>query len=66
LRASAVPPPVRPGLPALWRGPALVGVPHLDQWLDLAGAERPGLQFAPNRPLAEPGFTVALIGGHII
>ena len=66
LRDGPVPPPVRPVLPALWRGATLLGVPHLDHWPGLAPAVRPAVRFAPDRPLAGPGFTVALIGGHII
>jgi tRNA(Ile)-lysidine synthase len=64
--AEALPGPVRPGLPALWRKGALVGVPHLDHWPGLDPADRPAIAFAPARPLADAGFTVALPGAHII
>ena len=66
LRDSPVPPPARPVLPALWHGTTLLGVPHLDHWPGFPGTARPSMRFAPDRPLAGPGFTVALIGGHII
>ncbi|MFO1060469.1 MAG: ATP-binding protein [Dongiaceae bacterium] len=64
--AAALPRPVRPGLPALYRDGALVGVPHLGHWSGLAPAERPAIAFVPPRPLADPGFTVALPGAHLI
>jgi tRNA(Ile)-lysidine synthase len=64
--ADALPGPVRPSLPALFRGGRLVGVPHLGHWPGLAPADRPAIAFAPARPLADPGFTVALPGAHII
>jgi tRNA(Ile)-lysidine synthase len=64
--AAALPGPVRPALPALWRDGTLVGVPHLGHWPGLKAADRPGIAFEPPRPLADAGFTVALPGAHII
>lgn len=53
---AAVPAPVRPGLPSLWRVDRLVAVPHFE--VEAAGtmALRVELIFRPSIPLAGPPF----------
>jgi tRNA(Ile)-lysidine synthase len=48
-------PAVRPTLPALFRGPAVVAVPHLGLFREPA-LRAVGVRFRPRRPLAEAGF----------
>jgi tRNA(Ile)-lysidine synthase len=58
LRRSPIPPPVRPGLPALWAGSRIVAVPHLD----IAPPDRhirATALFLPRAPVARTRFTVA-------
>jgi tRNA(Ile)-lysidine synthase len=62
LRKTAIPAAVRPSLPALWSGAALVAVPHLGYRCSAARApaltiDRP--IFAPLSPLAKARFSVA-------
>jgi len=62
LRASAVPAPVRPSLPALWAGDAVLAVPHLDY--RRSAPHTPSLTlnsavFTPIMALAGPRFGVA-------
>jgi tRNA(Ile)-lysidine synthase len=55
-----VPAPVRPGLPALWRGGELVAVPHLGVMEPmLARDARLGVRFSPAWPLAGALFGAA-------
>ncbi|MDH3234445.1 MAG: tRNA lysidine(34) synthetase TilS [Alphaproteobacteria bacterium] len=62
LRSSAIPAPVRPSLPALWAGEALLAVPHLG-YRRSDGAEHAFMLesavFTPLRPLAAARFSVA-------
>ena len=62
LRKSALPAPVRPSLPALWAGEALLAVPHLG-YRRSDGAEYEFMLesavFTPLRPLAGTRFSVA-------
>ncbi|MGE4218900.1 MAG: tRNA lysidine(34) synthetase TilS [Alphaproteobacteria bacterium] len=60
LRASSVPPPVRPSLPALWRDGRVRCVPHLG-YVDMGDADLPqvaDIYFRPMRPLASPPFAI--------
>ncbi|MEJ2121508.1 MAG: tRNA lysidine(34) synthetase TilS [Alphaproteobacteria bacterium] len=62
LRQTAIPPPVRPSLPALWSGETVVAVPHLGY--RRSGAESPPMTlempvFAPVLPLTKARFGVA-------
>ena len=56
LRAASLPPPVRPTLPALWRGRTLIGVPHAGFWV--SPRERVEFRFKPAQPLAPAPFAV--------
>ncbi|HUT48697.1 MAG TPA: tRNA lysidine(34) synthetase TilS [Alphaproteobacteria bacterium] len=62
LRKTAVPAPVRPSLPALWDGEALIAVPNLGYWR--SGRAETGLRlgsatFSPSLPLVGARFGVA-------
>lgn len=62
LRQTAIPPPVRPSLPALWSGETVIAVPHLGY--RRSGAETPPMTletpvFAPVLPLTKARFGVA-------
>jgi tRNA(Ile)-lysidine synthase len=59
LRESAIPPPVRPALPALWDAAGPRVVPAVN-WQRDPGVSVPcELAFAPRRALGEAGFAVA-------
>jgi tRNA(Ile)-lysidine synthase len=58
LRRHPIPPPVRPGLPAVWAGSGIVAVPHLDICLGDRHMRATAL-FLPRAPLARTRFTVA-------
>ncbi|HTO81022.1 MAG TPA: tRNA lysidine(34) synthetase TilS [Methylomirabilota bacterium] len=58
LRKHALPPPVRPGLPALWDGARVACVPHLD-YCRTGVKVRVSAVFAPEVPLAPTRFATA-------
>lgn len=65
VRDSAVPPPVRPGLPAVWGLDGVLAVPHLKYWRDASGGETFGIEsigFHPARPLG--GARVSVGAGY--
>lgn len=60
LRNCGIPPPVRPALPALWRGMEVVMVPHAE-YARAGDADLPQLRniyFCPMRPLASAPFAI--------
>jgi tRNA(Ile)-lysidine synthase len=58
LRKHELPPPVRPGLPALWDGARVACVPHLD-YCRTGARMRVSAVFAPEVPLAPTRFAAA-------
>jgi tRNA(Ile)-lysidine synthase len=61
----ALPSPVRPSLPALWRGERLVAVPHLDLISpSLARHATPRVRFDPPSPLAGAPFHAERLRNH--
>jgi tRNA(Ile)-lysidine synthase len=58
LRRHPIPPPVRPGLPAVWAKGGVCAVPHLDICLGDRHMNATAL-FLPRAPLARTRFTVA-------
>lgn len=59
LRASPLPPPVRPALPALFDATGVSAVPHLGWSRETDGARVMDITFCPSRAIGESAFTVA-------
>ncbi len=61
VRDAAVPPPVRPSLPAVWGLDGVLAVPHLKYWRKAPGGEEFGVEsiaFHPARPLGAARVSV--------
>ncbi len=67
LRGAGVPPPVRPGLPAVWGLDGVLAVPHLKYWRGAPAREAFGVEniaFHPARPLGAAKVSVGAGYAH--